>query len=74
MAKKNRAVVADTRLLTYEQIGVMLSVSTSQVFSLRERGRIPLKPIRLGGSVRFDRREVERWIESGCPVVWRGGK
>ena len=72
--KKNRTITDNTRLVSYQLLAEMLGVSTSQVFALRERGRIPLKPIRLGGSVRFDRRQVENWIESGCPVNWRPGR
>ena len=73
MARKSKNIQDDTKLLSYEQISVMLSCSVSQVFALRERGRLPIKPIRIGGMVRFPRRQVEKWIDAGCPVDFRGG-
>ena len=70
--RKERTIQADTRLLSYQQIATMLSCSVSQVFSLREKGRLPIKPIRIGGMVRYPRAAVERWIEQGCPTDFRG--
>ncbi|MCI0498468.1 MAG: helix-turn-helix domain-containing protein [Planctomycetales bacterium] len=66
--RKNRELTPNTRLVSYQLLAEMLSCSVSQVFALQSSGRIPLKKIRLGGSVRFDRRQVEAWIEQGCPV------
>lgn len=73
MATKVRTLTDNVRLVSYPLLAEMLGISTSQVFALRERGRIPLKTIRLGGSVRFRRDDCERWISEGCPVNFRGG-
>ena len=73
MVRKSRNIQDDTKLLSYQQIAIMLSCSVSQVFALRERGRLPIKPMKIGGMVRFPRRDVERWIAEGCPVNFRGG-
>ena len=66
--KKCRNLTANTRLVSYELLAEMLSCSVSQVFNLQQKGRLPLKKIRLGGSVRFARKQAEEWIESGCDV------
>jgi len=44
----------------------MLNVSLRQVWRLNAAGRLP-KPIRLGGSVRWKRAEIQQWFEVGCP-------
>ncbi len=44
----------------------MLNVSLRQVWRLNAVGKLP-KPIRLGGSVRWNRQEVQDWFEAGCP-------
>ena len=59
-------IQADTRLLSYQQIAVMLSCSVSQVHALRAKGRFPIKEIRIGGMVRYPRAAVEKWIDRGC--------
>lgn len=64
--KKERTIQKDTKLLSYQQIATMLSCSVSQVFALRASGRMPIKEIRLGGMVRFQRAAVELWIQGGC--------
>jgi predicted DNA-binding transcriptional regulator AlpA len=45
----------------------MLGVSLRQVWRLNAAGKLP-KPIRLGGSVRWNRVEVTAWFEAGCPA------
>ncbi|HPD48323.1 MAG TPA: hypothetical protein P5279_13255 [Anaerohalosphaeraceae bacterium] len=72
--RKNRDLTENVRLLDNRLLAEMLCVSQSQLFALRQAGRVPLKPIRLGGSVRYDRRQAEQWIEAGCPVDWRAGR
>jgi predicted DNA-binding transcriptional regulator AlpA len=49
----------------------MLDVSLRQVWRLNAAGKLP-KPIRLGGSVRWNRQEIMDWFEAGCPdrKVW----
>ncbi len=44
----------------------MMSISTRTLWRLAGARRIPA-PIRLKGSTRWRRIEVERWIEHGCP-------
>lgn len=47
--------------LTYQTLAQQLGVSTRHLRRLVERGLLPA-PIRVGGVVRFPRREVERAI------------
>jgi len=44
----------------------MLNVSLRQVWRLNAAGKLP-KSIRLGGSVRWNRAEIQQWFEAGCP-------
>lgn len=44
----------------------MLGVSLRQVWRLNSAGKLP-KPIKLGGSVRWNRQEIMDWFEVGCP-------
>lgn len=59
-------------LLTYRDVCQILNIGKNSFFTMRQTGRFPIQPIRLGGSVRYDRRQVERWIDAGCPVNWKG--
>ncbi len=65
--------MSESLLISYRDVCTMLGVSKSVFFTMRQSGRFPIKAIRLGGSVRYNRREVERWIEAGCPAQWKGG-
>lgn len=44
----------------------MLNVSLRQIWRLNSAGKLP-KPIRLGGSVRWNRAEIQQWFGAGCP-------
>lgn len=53
----------------------MLNVSLRQVWRLNSASKLP-KPIRLGGSVRWNRAEIQQWFEAGCPErrTWEARK
>ena len=51
--------------ISARQFAAMLNVSLRQIWRLNSAGRLP-KPIRLGGSVRWNRAEVQQWFEGGC--------
>lgn len=53
-------------LLTAEQTAELLGISVRHVHKLNREEKIPA-PVRLGGSVRWRREEVERWVEAGSP-------
>ncbi len=53
-------------LLRAAGVAEFLDISARHVFALNTSGRLP-SAIRLGNSVRWDRREIERWIAAGAP-------
>ncbi len=59
-------VVEPARLLDVEGVATLLSVSARHVFRLSDAGRMP-RPIKLGGSVRWDRSAIDKWIAESCP-------
>ncbi len=61
--------------ISARQLSQMLGVSLRHVWRLNSAGKLP-KPIRLGGSVRWNREEVRRWFEASCPdrKTWEARK
>lgn len=55
-------------LLNAKQVADLLNVGVSHIHSMRSSGQIPLA-IRLGGSVRWNKRELLDWIQEGCPPL-----
>ncbi len=62
---KDRA--SEALLIDAEAVAGMLGISTRSVWRLLSAGKL-LEPIRIGGSVRWRKSEVEQWVESGCPA------
>jgi predicted DNA-binding transcriptional regulator AlpA len=54
------------RLLTAKDVAGMLSLSKRQVFRLHSCGKIP-RAIRIGGSVRWAKGTIAKWLEAGAP-------
>jgi excisionase family DNA binding protein len=52
---------------TYDarDLAALLKISTRTVWRLADEGSIPGK-LRVGKSVRWSRRVIDSWIESGC--------
>ena len=61
------AVGGGPRLLTSKEAAVYLGISTRSLWALENRGVMPA--VRFGAgrrqSVRFDIRDLDRWIEAG---------
>jgi excisionase family DNA binding protein len=55
--------------ISARELAQMLDVSLRQIWRLTSSGKLP-RPIRLGGSVRWNRSEIQQWFEAGCPD-WR---
>jgi excisionase family DNA binding protein len=53
-------------LISVAEVARMLSISPRTVWRLLSTGKI-IRPIRLGGAVRWRYDDVVRWIEDGCP-------
>jgi prophage regulatory protein len=56
------------RLLNATGVAALLNVSSRSVYRLADAGRMP-QPLKVGGSVRWDRQAVEQWVADGCPAV-----
>lgn len=52
--------------ISAKALSQMLGVSLRQAWRLNATGKIP-KPVRLGGSVCWNREEILDWFEAGCP-------
>jgi len=64
---RNEQIVEGERLgLSAREMGVRLGISVRQIWRLNSAGKLP-KPVRLGGSVRWNREEILGWFEAGCP-------
>jgi prophage regulatory protein len=57
------------------ELAEMRGISLRQTWRLSSAGKLP-KPIRLGGSVRWNRQEVMDWFQGGCPdrQTWEARK
>lgn len=55
----------ETLLLTAKQAAQLLNVSERTLWTWSKRGIAPV--IRLGGTVRYSRDQLESWIAAGCP-------
>jgi len=65
-SQKKASSVREALALCARELAEMLDVSLRQVWRLNSADKLP-KPIRLGGSVRWNRAEVTAWFEAGCP-------
>ena len=52
--------------LSVEEVAQVLGISRAHVWRLHSSGNIP-RPIRLGRSVRWDKKTLEAWLEAGGP-------
>jgi len=73
MSRENQ-MPPEPLLIDYKVVCRMLSIGKSAFFEMRQSGRFPVAPIKLGGSTRYDRRQVLAWIDAGCPADWREAK
>ena len=58
-------------LITAEEVAGMLDISTRTLWRLVSGKRI-VAPLKIGGSTRWRRAEIETWVAAGCPVTIRG--
>jgi predicted DNA-binding transcriptional regulator AlpA len=61
--------------ISARELAEMLDVSLRQIWRLNASGKLP-KPVRIGGSVRWNRQEIVDWFEAGCPDcrTWQARK
>ncbi len=53
-------------LLSASELGELLGVNKSTIWTWHSGGKIPA-PVRIGGVTRWRRAEIERWLEAGAP-------
>ena len=58
---------ADDYLLDIKAVSLRLSVSVRTVQRLDSSGKLP-RPIRVGGSVRWRKSDIDAWIAEECPT------
>ncbi len=62
------------RLIIVDEVAVILSVSPRQVYRMADADLMP-RPMKLGGSNRWDLQVIEEWISRGCPPMnSKGGR
>jgi excisionase family DNA binding protein len=52
-------------LLKPEEVRQLLNVSRSWLYDAANAGRIPSVRLGPGGPLRFDRQEIEQWLQGG---------
>lgn len=53
-------------LLSASELGSMLGVARCTVWTWHAGGKIP-RPVKIGGTTRWRRDEVEAWLKAGAP-------
>lgn len=56
-----------TRLIPAAVLRKVLAVSRAHVYVMEQNGSIP-RAIRIGRLMRWDRSEIESWMDAGCPA------
>jgi prophage regulatory protein len=74
-SQKEARNVREAIAVCARELAEMLGISLRQTWRLSSAGKLP-KPIRLGGSVRWNRQEVMDWFGAGCPdrQAWEARK
>ncbi len=62
--------------LTAADAAVLLGISESHFYCLHKTGRLGPLPVRMGRAVRWSRRELEEWFNSGSParIRWQASR
>jgi predicted DNA-binding transcriptional regulator AlpA len=54
-------------LLRASDCAGILGISLRQVWSMHQTGALGPLPVKLGARTLWQRAEIERWVEAGCP-------
>ena len=64
-------------LLSVKEVCQALDIGRSTLYRLKSSGKVP-NPVRIGGSLKWRKAELEDWIAAGCPPMsrweWQGDK
>jgi excisionase family DNA binding protein len=58
----------DGLLIPAEKVADLLGISKRTLWRLLSAGRLP-EPVRLGSIVRWNKDELQEWIDKGCPSL-----
>lgn len=61
------APTAQPLALSVEAVAQLLDISPRHVWALHSSGRLGPLPVRFGRAVRWNRRELEEWLDAGAP-------
>jgi len=61
--KRKQGDLTMDKWLTLEQIAEYLQMSTSSIYKMAQKGKIPA--YKVGRQWRFKKEEIDRWIEKG---------
>ena len=53
-------------LISAKELAPLLGVSRCTIWTWHASGRIPL-PVKIAGTTRWRREEIQKWIAAGCP-------
>ena len=62
----------EPELLSTKAAAALLGIGERTLWRFSNCGRAPA-PIKLGGAVRYRRRDLLAWIDDGCPDLREGG-
>ena len=63
IGKRKQGDLAMDKWLTLDQIAEYLQMSTSSIYKMAQKGKIPA--YKVGRQWRFKKEEIDRWIEEG---------
>lgn len=66
----------ESLLLSVEDSAELLGIGRTLFYSMHSSGRLGPLPVKLGRRVLWNRKELEAWVEAGCParLQWRNRK
>ena len=66
----------ESLLLSAEDAAALLGIGRSLFYSMHSSGRLGPLPVKLGRRALWNRRELEAWVEAGCParLQWQNRK
>lgn len=59
------------QLVSVDEVSEMLSVSKRTIWRMLSSGLVP-RPVKIGGSVRWNLSVLREWIHNGCPTPKAG--
>ena len=59
------------RLICVRDVAARLGLSTRAIWNYRDLGIMP-KAVKVCGAVRWREKDIDAWIQAGCPDMRRG--